>query len=322
MIFRDDDDRKDFLARLSDLTEKTKTRILAWALLDNHVHLLFFSGPEGIATFMRRLLTGYSIRFNRRHRRSGHLFQNRYKSIVCEEEPYLLELVRYIHLNPLRARIVRDLRELDRFPWTGHAVLMGNRQNDWQERSYVLRHFGKRGVKAIAAYRKFMEEGIGQGRRADLMGGGLIRSMGGWSRVGSLRKSGERAEHDDRVLGGGDFVAGILAEAEKRLKGQMRIRRDKETVDRIIRKNCKEAGIGEEELRAGGKRREVTKVRAEIAYRLNRELGLSLAEIARQLGVGTSAIGMALGRIAEQDARVGRQNDVNKKGGQSHRVIG
>ena len=76
---------------------------------------------------MRRLLTGYAIHFNLRHRRSGHLFQDRYKSIVCEEDPYLLELVRYIHLNPVRAGLVKDVGGLDRYPWSGHSVLLGKR---------------------------------------------------------------------------------------------------------------------------------------------------------------------------------------------------
>jgi len=108
-IFRDDQDRKDFISHIRELVERTGTRILAWVFMDNHVHLLLISGQLGISPFMRSLLTGYAIRFNRKHRRSGHLFQNRYKSIVCEEEPYLLELVRYIHLNPLRATIVESM---------------------------------------------------------------------------------------------------------------------------------------------------------------------------------------------------------------------
>lgn len=74
---------------------------------------------------MRRLLTGYAVAFNRRHNRSGHLFQNRYKSILCEEDAYLLELIHYIHLNPLRAGLCTHLRELDDFPWCGHAELLG-----------------------------------------------------------------------------------------------------------------------------------------------------------------------------------------------------
>ena len=100
-IFREDEDRKDFVSRVKNLVQETGTRLLAWSLLNTHVHLLLFSGPSGLALFMRRLLSGYSQAFNRRHKRSGHLFQNRYKSILCEEETYLWELVRYIHLNPL-----------------------------------------------------------------------------------------------------------------------------------------------------------------------------------------------------------------------------
>jgi REP element-mobilizing transposase RayT len=180
-IFRDDGDRKDFLSRVGNLTEKTKTRILAWALMGNHVHFLLVSGSEGISSFMRKLLTGYAIRFNRKHQRSGHLFQNRYKSIVCEKDSYLLELVRYIHLNPIRALVVKSMKELDYYPWSGHSILMGKQKNDWQEREYVLSYFGKEKRKAIRAYRKFTEEGKGQGRRPELVGGGLIRSLGGWS---------------------------------------------------------------------------------------------------------------------------------------------
>jgi hypothetical protein len=86
-----------------------------------------------LSYFMRRLLTGYAVSFNRRNKCAGHLFQNRYKSIVCEEEPYLLELVRYIHLNPLRAGMVANLDALDHYRWSGHAVLIGNRRLDGQD---------------------------------------------------------------------------------------------------------------------------------------------------------------------------------------------
>ena len=74
-------------------------------------------------------MTGYAVTFNKRHKRSGHLFQNRYKSVVCEEETYLLELIRYIHLNPLRAGLVADLKELDKYPWTGHSAILGKKKN-------------------------------------------------------------------------------------------------------------------------------------------------------------------------------------------------
>ena len=111
-IVADAEDRAAFLGRLGDVATVPGTTLYAWALLPNHAHLLLRSGPAGLPQVMRRLLTGYAQAYNRRHRRVGHLFQNRYKSIVVEEDPYFRELVRYIHLNPLRARLVPDLPHL------------------------------------------------------------------------------------------------------------------------------------------------------------------------------------------------------------------
>lgn len=98
-IFNDDQDRDSFIDRLGTIIEQTGTECYAWALIPNRFHLLLRTGNAPIATVMRRLLTGHAVTFNRRHRRSGHLFQNRYKSILCQEDPYLLERVRYIHSN-------------------------------------------------------------------------------------------------------------------------------------------------------------------------------------------------------------------------------
>ena len=119
---------------------------------------------------MRRFLTGYAQAYNRRHQRHGHLFQNRYKSIVCEEDRYFVGLIRYIHLNPLRARLVRTLSELERYPWSGHGVVLGEVAGNWQEREWVLSWFGKTTDSAIQAYREFVAEGVGQERRPELVG--------------------------------------------------------------------------------------------------------------------------------------------------------
>ena len=89
-IFVDDRDRDRLLDRLDDLLAETRTACFAWALMPNHVHLLLRTGTTPIATVMRRLLTGHAMFFNRRHRRQGHLFQNRYKSVLCQEDAYLL----------------------------------------------------------------------------------------------------------------------------------------------------------------------------------------------------------------------------------------
>jgi len=125
-IFRDNKDRNDLIERLSLILPETNTSCYAWALLSNHAHFLLRSGEAGIAKVMRRLLTGYAVTFNRKYKRHGQLFQNRYKSIVCQEDTYLRELVRYIHLNPLRARLVSDISELNHYPYCGHSALLGN----------------------------------------------------------------------------------------------------------------------------------------------------------------------------------------------------
>ena len=246
-IFEDDQDRHDFISRTGMIAQETGTRILAWTLMGNHVHLLLFSGPPGISKFMRRLLTGYALRYNRKYGRNGHLFQNRYKSIVCEEGTYLLELVRYIHLNPLRAALVKSVEELDQYPWSGHIVLMGKDKNDWQEKDYVLRQFHEKEGRAIRAYRKFMEEGKDLGRRPELVGGGLIRSLGGWSQVLPLSGSREKVEHDDRILGNADFVAEIIREAEKKVKRYLRISELKTSVENAIKEICHKEGVAEQE---------------------------------------------------------------------------
>ena len=154
-IFADDTDRNHFLSRLETVLSETQTRCYAWALMPNHFHLLLRTGTASISTVMRRLLTGYAISYNYRHHRHGHLFQNRYKSIFCQQEPYLLELVRYIHLNPLRAGVVSDYKALCNYRYSGHSVLLAKRVLGWQDTEFVLAFFAKRLAMAKKRYRKF-----------------------------------------------------------------------------------------------------------------------------------------------------------------------
>ena len=214
-IFRDNADRCDFINRLGSLLEETATACYAWALMPNHFHLLLRTGNVKIAAVMRRLLTGHATRFNRRHRRSGHLFQNRYKSILCQEDAYLLELVRYIHLNPLRAKLAENMDALAKYPFSGHGVIMGKHKQPWQNIDMVLSCFGKLKGPARRNYRAFVTKGIADGRRADLIGGGLIRSAGGWKALKALKKAKLHLKSDERILGDSDFVARVLAQSQE-----------------------------------------------------------------------------------------------------------
>ena len=116
------------------------------------------------------------------------------KSILCQEDLYLLELVRYIHLNPLRARIVKELKELDKYPYCGHSVLMGKNKREWQDSDYILGFYNGKYLTARRRYREYVEKGVADGRRSDLVGGGLIRSAGGWTVVKTMRRGVEPDE--------------------------------------------------------------------------------------------------------------------------------
>ncbi len=228
------------------------------------------------------------------------MFENRYKSILCDEDNYLLTLVRYIHLNPLRANIVKTIEELDRYPFCGHRTIVGKTEHPWTDVDYVLLQFGRTRRKGLAEYRKFMREGAGLGKQPELTGGGLLRSLGGWSQVIARRRTGKEEEGDDRILGSGDFVHAILKETEERELRQLKLKHSGQTIQKIIDEECKNTGVCVMEVKNGTRRRAVCRLRAVIALRSRMELGLSSAEIARHLGVATSSISRAIQRIEDK----------------------
>jgi REP element-mobilizing transposase RayT len=296
-IFSEGQDKRKFLERLGEIIIEGQSAIYAWVLMDNHVHLLFRSGKQGISDIMRKLLTWYAQYYNRQHHRSGHLFENRYKSILCDEDTYLLALVRYIHLNPIRAKIITELKELDRYPWTGHHDIVGNKKkHPWMDTEFVLGQFGEKRRKALNEYRRFMAEGMELGHVPELTGGGLIRSLGGWSQVLSQRRKGQKVETDERILGSGDFVSAVMQETEERQLRQTKLRRAGRSIHQIIEEECSSRNVNIVELINGSRRSGVSAARMMIACRCKDELGLSAAEIARHLGVNTSSITRAIVR--------------------------
>jgi len=288
-IFRTDRDRDDFLNRLANQCLDGNFIVYAWCLLSNHFHLLIRTGSQPLSRTMKKLLTGYVVNFNLRHKRTGHLFQNRYKSIICEDDPYLLELTRYIHLNPLRAGMVGNLKELNHYQWAGHSAIMGRVERKWQDIDTVLGYFG-RGRKAVEKYEQFVSEGISQGRRPELVGGGLIRSLGGWSQVLSLRRKGIKVASDERILGREEFIERLLLEAEEREKETLRLSRRVPDLATLAEKIVKGEGIEESELRSGMRKKRVVRVRRMLCQLAVGRMGYPGAEVARFLGVTTSSV--------------------------------
>lgn len=278
-IFKDDADRKSFVSRLGDVLTATKTQCFAWVLVPDHFHLLFRTGPTPLSRVMRRLLTGHAVYFNKRHGRNGYLFQNRYKSVICEDG-YLLELIRYIHLNPLRVGLLKDLTHLDRYPWSGHSFLMGNKKNDWQEVDDVLLYFSNKRGEARRRYRKFVEEGVEQGRGPDLERGGLVRNLGGdGDGLSRVEKTGE--VYDERVLGREDFVERVLREANTLVvKRKVRV-----PLSELIGKVTGLLGMERGDLLAGRRKKEISSARALVSYLAVKEMGYRFSEIGQALNI-------------------------------------
>lgn len=283
-IFVDSQDYETFLDTLGAVILKGKHHCYGWALMPNHFHLLVKTGEESISRTMSRLLTRYAVTFNKRHRRSGVLFQNRFKSIVCDEESYFKELVAYIHLNPLRAGLVKDMGELAKYPWSGHGALLGMGKSNWLAAEETLAHFG-RGIKgARREYLKFLE--LHQEMRpGSLSGGGLIRTRGGLLEV--LKTKNDRELFDTRILGEGDFVESALRQGNR---GDLVEKTIELTLEEAMERVARETGVTREMVQRAGKSTSQGKVgRAVLTYFAHGPMKKSLTELGAYFGISQPA---------------------------------
>jgi putative transposase len=232
---------------------------------------------------MRRLLTGYAGAFNRRHQRVGHLFQNRDTSVVVEEEPYLLELVRYLHLNPLRAQVVPDLRQLDRYPWTGHSALVGDGPPSLAGDPDGPRPLwppppGSPGVAAPTSTGAASGAVSGAGRWSSVSGGAgrpTGAMSGSWAPARSSTRSGARWRRP-------------------RPPGPRR------ALEPLVGRVCRQVGLPREAVGGEGRRIAVQQARAGLAYLWVEVLGHLGRPLAPVLGVQPAAIPKAARRGATQ----------------------
>ena len=298
-IFDDDTDRFDFLQRLGPILEQTQTVCYAWTLIPNHFHLLLRTGTQPVATVMRRLLTGHAIGYNRRHNRHGHLFQNRYKSILCQKDTYFMELVRYIHLNPLRAGLVQNIKMLEKYPFSGHAGILGKHRQTWQDITAVPAFFGKSIGQAKSAYRAYISKGIDQGRREDLTGGGLLRSAGGWAAVKAMRKADIHLKSDERILGDSDFVSQILQSANETYERRHLLESQGVDLEYIAARVAQLLKMPIEDVWAEGRYQQIVKARSLLCFWAVRELGESMTAIARRLNISVVAVSKSVKRGAD-----------------------
>lgn len=258
--------------------------------MSNHYHLLIRVGSTPLAKLMSPLLGGYAGYYNRRHRRSGYVFQNRYKSILCDADHYLLKLVRYIHLNPLRAAMVADITALENYPWTGHAGIMGKYRQRWQSVHEILGLFGTGLASARVRYLDFLNEGLAVNENTNLSGGGLIRSHRGWETISQIRKEHVFCIGDERILGGSGFVERALAEDELSVLEKSRRRRQGWNLNKLIIKVCHYCDIREDQLLVKARANKLSRAKSLICYWGTQELGLSSCNIADRLKISQPAV--------------------------------
>ena len=215
---------------------------------------------------------------------------------LWRNETYLLELTRYIHLNPLRAKIVKTLTDSDKYPYSGHSALMGKIKRDFQDTDYILRLFGEKVSAARKAYRVYVKKGIAQGRRPELVGGGLIRSAGGWSVIKAMRRVQDHMKSDERILGDGDFTQSVLDEATERLEERYWLQAQGYDLEKITTRVSSELGIDPEQVWTAGKQPITVKARSLMCYWAVRKLGFSATELSKKLGVSQPSVSISVKR--------------------------
>lgn len=221
-IFNAPADYEKFLSLLRAQKRKLPFFLYAYCLMTNHVHLLIERQADTIGRIMHRVLTGYSQYYNRRYRRVGHLLQGRHKSILCESERYLAELVRYIHLNPVRAKMVEKAEE---YKYSGHRAYLGLDAPGVLDVDPVLRHFGAKRKMARQAYEEFVTAGMNLGHQEEFYVADEGRILGSEEfvdatihRIGQTKLS-PRADPKDNLRGMGTFQAERLIVAVEKVCG-------------------------------------------------------------------------------------------------------
>lgn len=289
-IFFTDGERQNFLTRLIRGLENTDCRCYGWVLMPNHIHLLIKTGVRTLSDLMRSVLTGYAVYFNKKHNRTGHLFQNRFKSILCQEDSYLKKLVAYIHLNPYRARIVKSLEELEKYRWCGHGILTGYRRGPWQEVHDVLSFFGTTTKESRKNYKAFVRDNLTKDLGNELMGGGLIRSVGGWDGIERLKQRKKRLRGDERILGEDPFVNEVLKNYEEQLEQREKLRMQGWTVDKVACHICDLFNLNSSDILRKGRNNITSEVRSLICYCGYHDIGLKGVDLAKFFNISGAAV--------------------------------
>lgn len=251
-IFKDDQDRTTYLGKLSLYCEQKEVELLCYCLLSNHVHLLVETPRANLSKLMQPFQTSYTLYFNRRHRHTGHVFEQRYKAFLVDKDNYLLQVSRYIHLNPVGASIVERPQD---YRWSSYKAYLRDEKSSRLNREMILGQFEGKGRRRVSRYREFVEGGLGIKKE--------------WSELPVRRQA---------FVGDDDFVEQVMKRAAKRPAVEGRY-----SLSDIVRAVSKVAGLEGEELRKASQREEAKRGRELLMYIARRYSSASLREIAGYL---------------------------------------
>jgi putative transposase len=288
-LFSDDTDREYFLSLLSVGLFRSGCKCYAWVLMDNHYHIVLRSGEEDLWRLMKPLQMRYAQYHGRKTGRRGPLFMDRYKSIVTQDQHYLMELIRYVHLNPVRAGICRNLTELKRYRWSGHRNIMHGIRSGFQDVNNVLRRFGQNDADAIKQYAMFLQEGLVETPVEDE----LIRLV---RNSNEGRESGRKVA--SWVIGDREFTAKVLSKAEANRLRISRFEHEGCDLSEIVGKVALYFKIPPEALQVRQRGGAASDARKVFAYVASRIYHTPAAKVREYLGIGAAAVS-ALGKAGE-----------------------
>ena len=231
----------------------------------NHVHLAVQVGNIPLSRVMQNVSFRYTRHINRRKKQVGHLFQGRYKALLIDADNYLLELVRYIHNNPVRAGMVKLPEQ---YTWSSHSGYLGNVHISWLTTDWVLSQFGKEKRRAIEVYQDFIRAGIDEGHRKEF----------------------HQGTTEGHILGEDRFVEEVLSRGSQKLSL-------KTTLKQILLKVCEEYDVGLDELSGGSRQKRITKPRSVAALLVRDVDHLSLTQLSLELKRDLSGLSQAASRL-------------------------
>jgi putative transposase len=288
-IYRDDADRRRFLATVALVLKEGHGRCLAWALMSNHYHMIVETGRDTLSRLMQRINQRYAQSFNRRHGRTGHLFEGPFGSDRVGDDEHLATLVAYVHLNPVRAGIVADPAALETYPWTGHAALMGGRTPQ-------PCHDADRALAAFGEGRRAARRGVRECVAAVHARGVRIEGRAGAVEFDSGVQAHDRVYGVRRVRGRWRFIDRVTREMEARDVRHARFRRAGWTADAVAVHAAQRLGARIDDVREGRRTGAETRARAVAAYLAWHCVAATKVEIGRALGVSGPAVSLAIGR--------------------------